>query len=320
MQLFPHLSPDSNKIVFQSTDENTNILNSPLRIKSLIDNSETIQIAQNGGYPRWASNGESITFLSSQDNITNIWKVDPVTRKAIQITRNGISFEGYSRSPFNLLANPFSWAKTQKKIFYVSKQYGVFNIWSVDENGLNEQMLTKNEDKNFKYFSPTPSFDDSKIAFTFRIQSEPNKFKYGLAIISNNVIQNLYETDSLVRLLGWNGNKNELVVAEKNGKDVEIFKFSVAFNSKPISEAKLVGANIHGVALSPDLTKIAYPAGREGIDNIYIYSASEKENQLTSNLDESILFSGINWAYNGDKLFYSKQFGGFQISMITDTR
>ncbi len=320
MQLFPSFSPNNDKFVFQVTDEKAKLTQSPLKIKNLENESEPIQITQSVGFPKWSPDQDSITFIKHSENLANIWRIEPISLKETQITHQGISIEGYTVYPFNLMSIPFSWSKNQKKLLYSSKQSGFYNIWMVDENGSNEEMLTNNEDNKLKYSSPVWSSDETQIAFSYRLQLEPNKFKYGISILSTGKTINLYENDSLIRLLGWKQNGNELFAAVKNDEDVEIVKISTTPNIKPITVTKLKSANIHGIILSPDSGKIVFSARRDDFDNLFLYSINGKEIKLTANLDSTILYSGITWANDGNNLLYSKQFGGMQISMISERK
>ena len=319
LQLFPNVSPNNETIVFQTTDESAKIYSSPLKIKTLGSENEPNQIVQYGGWAKWSPKGDSVAFLRLSGLETNIWKIELAGQKEKQLTFDGkITVEGQTISPYNLMSTPFSWSPDGSKIVYSSKQSGAYNLWTVDENGSNPQMLTDNNDKKLKFNSPIWSLDGNQIAFTYRLQIEANKFQYGVSSLLNGETKNIFQSDSQIRLLNWSQSGTEVLLAVKNQEDVDLIK--VNSNGKPEVLVKMKGAYLHGICLSLDTKKIAFSARRNGVDNIFVYSLDGQESQLTSNLDNTLYYSGLTWSPDGNQLFYSKQSGGMQISMISDSK
>ncbi len=318
MQLFPDISSNNKMLIFQATDNQTKIYSSPLKIKTLGSNAEPDHINLEGGEARWSPANNAFAFLKQTGTDKNIWKSDAGTLKEKQLTFGGILVEGMTQAPFNLLSIPFDWSPDGKKIAYGSKQSGFYNLWTIDDDGLGAAMLTRNEDNKLRFSSPLWSRAGEQIAYVYRKQLEANKARYGIGVLSQGRTTNLFESDLPVRLLGWLPNERELLAATGTDVSVRLLKISTSGGGEPLAIANLEGVYLDGMKLSPDGDKTAYAARRDGISNIYLFSADRKESKLTSNLENTLYYSGIVWSRDGKGLYYSKQSGGMQISMISD--
>lgn len=316
MQLFPDLSKDRTKLVFQMTGEASNFLSSPLKVKNLQTNSESVLENQTGFWAKWSPANDEIAYLHEVGANYDIWKIDFANNQTKQLTSGGISYGGLSILPFNLLSVPFDWSSDGSKITFVASQSKISNVWTIDSDGNNLQRLTGNDNLKIQYSSPVWSPDGSKIAFNQKLQIEPNKSQYSLLVSTNNQTKEIFLDNRKSKLLGWAAADYSLLVSVFDSNDVEIYQLSEAFAPKLLT--KLVKADFNSLVLSPDGSSVAYSARRNGIDNIFSFSINGKEKQLTDNREDSFLFSGISWSPAGDRVFYSKQSGGMQISMISD--
>lgn len=319
MQLFPSVSSNNEKMVFQTTTGVSNLFSSPLKIKSLGLEGEPRQLNLHGGEPRWSPKNDSFAFLRQPNIAIDIWKVDADDLREKQLTFGGIVVEGYSTAPYNLISIPFDWSPDGKKIVYSSEQSGFCNLWTIDEEGGNSQMLTSNNDKKMSLSSPLWSPKGNQISYVYKKQLEAKKFLYGISVLSGGEAKNLFQSNFSTRLLGWLQSKNEVLAAVKNESGVDLIGISTTSEAKSLKLINLKGAYINGMALSPDGQKIAYSARRDGINNIFVFSINGKESQLTSNLENTLYYSGITWSPDGNSLYYSKQSGGIQIFMISDS-
>jgi serine/threonine protein kinase/dipeptidyl aminopeptidase/acylaminoacyl peptidase len=316
MQLFPVLSKDLTNLVFQVAEEYSNFTQSPLKLKNLQTNNERVLDGQTGFWAKWSPARDEIAYLRHQGREFNIWKTEFPDNQMKQLTAGGILTGGYATAPFNMLTIPFNWSPDGRKIAFVSKQSGSENVWVINSDGANQQMLTGNNDPKTGYNSAIWSPDSGKIGFTRRIQTEPIKFRYVISVFSNNQVKELFQGDRKMRILGWNINGTNLLAAVDNSTETEIYALSETAAPKLLT--KLIRSDFPSISLSPDGRTIAFSSVRNGVYNIYSYSINGKEKQITDNKEDTILFSGISWSPAGDRIFYSKQSGGMQISMISD--
>lgn len=315
MQIFPDLSKDLTKLVFQITDDTDNFLKSPLKIKNLQATSELLLENQTGFWAKWSPTKDEIAYIRHIGADYDIWKIDLTNNQTKQLTSGGIWIEGNAIAPFNLMSFPFDWSLDGSKITFVSNQSKINNVWMMNSEGTNAQKLTGNDNPKLKYGSPMWSPDGIKIAFNQRLEIQPKKFQYGVSFISNNQTKEIFRNNREIRFLGWQANGN-LLASVDNSDEVEIYELSETAAPKLLT--KLIKTDFHSLILSPDGKTIAYSARRNEIDNIFSFSINGKEKQLTENREDNLLFSGISWSPAGDRIFYSKQSGGIQISMISD--
>ena len=315
MQLFPDLSKDLTNLVFQITDDTDNFLISPLKIKNMQTSRESFLENQAGFWAKWSPAKVEIAYIKDIGGEYNIWKTDLTNNQVKQLTFGGIWVGGNAIAPFNLMTFPFDWSSDGNKITFVSNRSKVHDVWTIDSDGTNSQKLTDNDNPKLKYSSPMWSPDGSKIAFDQRLEIQPKQYEYGVAIGSNNQTKKIFHNHQEIRLLGWSANDSLLASVDKSN-EIEIYELSETADPKLLT--KLYETDFYSLTLSPDGKTIAYSARRNAIDNIFSFSTSAKEKQLTDNREDTILFSGILWSPAGDRIFYSKQSGGIQISMISD--
>lgn len=316
MQLFPVQSKGSRNLIFQVADEYSNFTQSPFKFKNLDTNEEQTINGSIGFWAKWSPLGNEIAYMRYQGREFNIWKTGFSDYQTKQLTTGGILTGGYTTAPFNMLSTPFNWSPDGQKIIFISKQSGAENIWSINSDGANQQKLTVNTDPKISYNSAIWSPDGKNIGFNRRTQIEPNKFRYDISVFSNNNVRELFHSDQKLRLLGWDADSTNLLVAVENLAETEIYTLSEKATPKLLT--KLAKCEFPSLVLSPEGRSIAFSAVRNGVYNIYSYSVNGKEKQITENKEDMILFSGISWSPAGDRLFYSKQSGGIQISMISD--
>jgi serine/threonine protein kinase len=316
LQLLPDLSNDQTNLVFQITDDNSNFESSPLRIRNLQTKSESVLENQKGYGAKWSPTKDEIVYLRLNGSSRNLWKTDLVNNQTSQLTFGDVGVEGIANSPFNLVSSPFDWSPDGTKIIFVLNQSKIPNVCTINSDGTNLLQLTNNDNQKKKYNSPIWSPDGNKIAFSHKIEIEPNKYQYGISYIANNQEKEVFRSELRTRLLGWEANGTNLLTSVRNKEEVEIYELSDA--AAPMLLTKLSKAELYSLSLSPDGKTVVYSANRNGIDNIFSYTLNGKEKQLTDNREDTILFSGISWSPARDKIFYSKQYGGIQISMISD--
>jgi Tol biopolymer transport system component/predicted Ser/Thr protein kinase len=316
MQLFPNVSSNNEKMVFQTTQNQ--IFAGSLKIKQLGTEGEPSQINLIGGAPQWSPGNNAVAFLKQSEIDINIWIADTDELKEKQLTFGGITVEGYAQAPYNLMSIPFDWSPDGRKIVYSSKQSGFYNIWTIDADGGNPQMLTNNDDPKQRPSSALWSPDGTQISYVNRNQLDVKKIQYGISVLTNGKIQNLFESNLRLRLLGWSQKGSEVLAVAGSETDGDLIAISTLSKTKPQRLITLKGVNIDGVALSPDGQKIAYSARRNGVNNVFVFSINGNEMQLTGNQENTLYYSGITWSPDGSSLYYSKQSGGIQISMISD--
>lgn len=316
LQLFPNVSRDGNDLVYQVTDDLYNQVRSSFRIQDLQTKRESNLENQKGYWARWSPARKEIAYLQHQGKTQGLMKFDLTNQQNTPIKAEDVWTEGTASSPFNLVSSPFDWSPDGTSLTFVLNQTKIQNVFRVNRDGSNLIRLTDNDDPKKRYNSPIWSSRGEKIAFTHNLEIEPNNYLYGVSFLDQGLEREVFQSKLRLKLLGWVAEATKILAALQNKDEVEIYELSEASNPRLL--IKLKKAVFFGISLSPDGKTIVYPANRNGIDNIFAYTLNGKERQLTENKDDSVLYSGISWSPSADRIFYSKQTGGLQISMISD--
>lgn len=325
MQLFPNVSSDGKQFLFQSTDDREKLENSPLKIKSIGSEQELIELNRNGSFGKWAPDMSSVAYVKRVGQTDkNIWNLNLTTRLERRLTKVGVSVEGYNITPFELLSNPFDWASDGSKIAFCSADAtGQDNIWKATPDGSEETMLTSYSDRNIKVTSPVWSPNGERLAYRERVKSETDDrlTKFRIAILDGTGIRRVYESTERLAILGWDSAGSMLYIGEGTEKITKILSIHLEGTKAPDEIAIVKGSRFNWIKLSPDRRSVAYLADGNGVQNIYWMSLSGGQPiQVTTNDESTLFFSGLVWAPGSKKLYYSKQTGGVQISLISNIK
>ena len=141
-----------------------------------------------------------------------------------------------------------------------------------------------------------------------------------------NVLQ-LYESSSPLRLIGWAANGSDLIVqTTTSGNEVvrtpvgmKILQIGPITGAAPREIAKLKGAYLHNIAISPDRHTLAFVTHDDSGDSIQIQQlpGGIPKKIATSN-DPRVYYSNLVFAPDGRTLFYGKQANWQVISIINN--
>jgi Tol biopolymer transport system component len=231
--------------------------------------------------------------------------------------------------PFSPQGTWYDWSPEGKQIAYGSMKSGQANVWVVASDGSSDVMLSQHTDPKLSITSPVWSPDGKRIAYAARLTEEGSGrlasrlTKGSIGITEPGKTAIVYESEQEVWPIGWSASGQEILVVQ--GKFV--------FSGRPLREMSLVSVPLnggqprvilhrpndylHNVSLSHDRRFIALASKREGKDNIEIVPVSGGPvRNLIRNSDPSIFYSGLAWAPDDKTLFYSKQMGWTQVSLI----
>jgi len=325
MQLFPNVSPDGKQFLFQSTEDSDKLENSPLRIKSIGVEQELSDLNRDGAFGKWAPDMRSVVYVRRAGTTdTNLWSLDLMTRVERRLTKVGVVVEGYNTTPFELLSSPFDWASDGSKIAFCSTDAtGQNNIWMAAADGSGETMLTSYSDRNIRVASPVWSRNGERLAYRETVKSETGDqpTKYRIAILDASGIKRLFETTEGISILGWDASDSMLYISEGIKNITKILSIQTGGNKAPDEIAIVNGSRFNWVKISPDRRSIAYLVDHNSVENIFWRPLGGGQPiQVTTNDEPTLFFSGLVWAPGSKKLYYSKQTGGVQISLISNIK
>ncbi|MBP6004617.1 MAG: serine/threonine-protein kinase [Pyrinomonadaceae bacterium] len=338
-KLWPSISPDGERIVFQSVKNmsrgnnlfSSSILVKPLKSGQTADNPTSI--AENGMLPVWSPDGSTIAFVRKIGNVYELVSVSPNGGSEKVLASGGMAGISYSVSPYNVVqTGAFAWNPDSVRIAYAAVRDGVSNLFVVNRKDGTEESLTQNADPQLSMSSPSWSPDGNTVAVvTQKKSNEPGKNPVsGISIIDvNTKAQNgIYLSDGALRLLGWSADKNAVIIAETESR----YRFSglppeiaitsiVAGSGRTNVIARLKNAYAYNIFLSSDRRSIAFAARNEERDDLWVLQSDGGEpRRLTRNNDSGVYISRLAWLNDGNSIIFGKQTRFSVLSMVNDIR
>ncbi len=322
-RLVPELSPDGQTIVFQASETLT-FGDFSLFLQPRAPGSQAHQLISNGAWAKWSPVEDKLVFLRRQNNEQfrcDLWQVSRNGGDAQQLT-TGVVAGASELMPFSPQRTWYDWSPDGKQIAYGSMKSGQASVWVVASDGSSDVMLAQHSDPKLNITSPFWSPDGKRIAYAVGLRE-----KGSIGVTEPGKTAIVYDSDQKVWPIGWSASGQEILVLQ--GKFV--------FTSYPLQEMSLLSVPLsgapprvilhrpndylHNVSLSHDRRFIAFASKREGKDNVEIVPVSGGPvRNLTRNSDPSIFYSGLAWAPDDKTLFYSKQTGWTQVSMIENLK
>lgn len=236
-------------------------------------------------------------------------------------------FAGYSMLPYNRVqTDDYQWAPDGRSLIYSALRVGVSNIWQTFADGTGEKQLTANDDKKLLFFNPVFAPDGKNIAWSAMTTEAGDKRTWGIWMLSEGAARQLYQSNSVMRLIGWSQSGGQVIVKSVESKtdaivlpnDFEVSEIDTNDNSRrPV--AALKASYFQNVTLSPDRKTLAFVTRLASGDAIQTLTVSKSlpKTVLRSN-DSRVYFSNLVFAPDGKTLYYGKQSNLQVISMINN--
>jgi Tol biopolymer transport system component len=321
IQIFPTVSPSGEQLIFESITTETKVHNGLLKIESLSDTGNGVKLSGDAAFPRWSPDGKKIAFIRKSNYTPDIWMMSVNGQDETQLTKGGILERGWFQVPFNTLGNFYDWSPDGQSLAYAAKRNGFYNILTIGTGGASEIARTQNTDQKLLIYSPFFSPDGKRLVYLSENTVEKGENRFSVEIAESGNTKTVFTGGPAVQLCGWkNAPESSAFVAVKKGEEVDLYKISTDSGKQPKAIARLAAANLYSVKISPDGKQFVFTARRDGSDNIFLGAEDKEPVQLTANIDPYIFYAGLEWSPDGKKLFYSRQTGGRQISMITNSK
>ncbi|HEX8736870.1 MAG TPA: protein kinase, partial [Pyrinomonadaceae bacterium] len=285
------------------------------------------QMAEDGFNPRWSPDGKFLAFLRPEAGNNSLWLTSAAGGDARALTTGGVVFGGYTLLPYNRVqTQDYQWSPDSRSLVYCAFRNGVSNVWQTTIDG-GEKQLTNNEDKNLLFFNPIFSVDGSQIAWSAMTAGNPNQRVWSLWTLADGKARQAYQSESVLRLVGWSQNGRRLIVKSVDkSKDIsflpgDVYLFQVALEDGSIGEiARLNSAYFQNIALSPDRKTLAFVTRQGGSDTIQILPSTggAAAKTLVSSSDVRVYFSTLSFAPDSKTIYYGKQANWQIISMINN--
>jgi hypothetical protein len=150
---------------------------------------------------------------------------------------------------------------------------------------------------------------------------------WDLCIAERGSMKSIYQSETVVRLLGWTPSGKELVIENgvarkavfKTTGPVELLRISLDGNRQLITT--LAEAHFMNARLSHDGRHIACATRDGGSDQIQIIEVANGKSATVAQTGDPLLFySTLSWAPDGKTIYYGKQQSTRAISIIENFR
>jgi eukaryotic-like serine/threonine-protein kinase len=331
-EFWPDVSPDGQRIAFQAIREpsqGSKLNKCTILTKEMGTGGRQIQLAVDGTRSRWSPDGGRVAFLRTLGNVENIWTVRASGGDEKQLTTRGVYSSGNGLIPYNRrLGRNYAWSPDGSRVVYCS---GIddSNVFVISVDGSRETRISNNTNPDLYFACPLWSPNANLIAYlseTKRVSSGGKATRSvcltQLATMKSEVI---FESDSMLRLLGWSQSGNELVVAKakKPFGEVSLIQIPTGGGNKRLiaSIASLSDVYLDSLDLLPDARTVAFTSRRDGKDNIWlIRTIGGEARKLTASSDPRVYFSSMAFSPDGKTIYFGKQSQSSLISMIENFR
>jgi Tol biopolymer transport system component/serine/threonine protein kinase len=324
IELWADAAPDGRHFVYQAKPlhhASVQIFDCALYVASLAGDERRLPVAENGFYPQWSPDGKRIAFLRfEKDSAPNLFDMQAAGGEVKRLTREGIDFAGFSRLPYNRLqTRDYEWSPDSQLLAYCATRNGVSNVWTAAVDGAGEKQFSHNAERGTQCFNPLWSPDGKRIAYLARkiAADGAREVRWEIYIDDGSEGRKLYESDSVLGLLGWDSAGDSLLVKTIEGKrdpvsavspnDVLCLKISVA-GGKAQPFAQLSAAYFNTLQIAPDGSRVAFVRRENKTDELCLISADGGESRKIVNAgDPRVYLFGLSWSQDGKTIYYGKQ-------------
>jgi serine/threonine protein kinase/Tol biopolymer transport system component len=325
MELWPDVAPDGKTIAFQSTHAATGatLFNSLLMSRSLTSDASPTQLALDGFAPLWSPDSKQVAFLRFINGTHDLWMVHATGGDAKALTTGGVTFGGYSQLPYNRMqTQDFQWSPDSARLIYCANSSGVANVWQIGIDGSGPTQLSDNTDANMRFFNPTWSPDGQRVAW-LALSTAPKKSASIWLLVAGQKKQ-IFQSDSVLGLVGWSQSGQELIVKSIPGKDnapnapadVSLSAISIQ-DGKQRSLAQLQATYFQNIKPAPVGNQIAFVTRQDGADSLQVIAATGGATKpIMTSSDPRVYISAIAWSPDGKTIYCGKQTSWTVFSII----
>jgi Tol biopolymer transport system component/DNA-binding winged helix-turn-helix (wHTH) protein len=322
LNFWPQISPDGGQIAFQKSSSESaswNPHNSSLRVWSEASPDGARLLAPDAFAGRWSPDGKHIAFLRRSQSSDDLYVIAS-TGGAEKPLATGVLFGGsYTQGPpYNPChLNDVSWSPDSATLAVCSETNSISNLRIFPIDGSPPTQVSANSDPNAKLECPVWSPDGKRIAYVTKSggQDAGSKESWMLwATDFHSGARSIYQTGAILRLLGWSGSDDTLLIAEVKNSDyngafpADSTISQVVIQNHTKRELRLFESTyFSNIQLSPDGRNVSLVSAYKGRDDIWLLPVGGTARRITANKDSKTYYSGLAWSPDGKSIYCAKQ-------------
>lgn len=326
LELWPDVAPGGETIAFQTANaaSNATLFNCLIVAKSLKSDAAPTQLAPDGFAPLWSPDGKRVAFLRYVNGTNALWLVHAGGGDAKPLRTESVTFGGFSQLPYNRVqTQDFQWSPDSLRLIYCANASGVANIWQIGIDGSVPVQLSDNSDANMRLFNPTWSPDGQRVAW-LSLSTPQKKPSWSIWLLAEGQQRQIFQSDSMLGLVGWSQSGQELIVKSVPGKGgLSVGRVDVALSAMSVRDGKqrslgqLTATYFQNIKLAPAGNQIAFVTRQDGADSLQTIAATGGATKtIVTSSDPRVYFSAIAWSPDGKTIYYGKQSSWTVFSMI----
>jgi Tol biopolymer transport system component len=280
-------------------------------------------ITSDGYLAKWSPGGSKIAFLRAERGGRNsLWTASAGGGNPVRVVPQGVLFMGFSPFPFRPgQAEDFSWSPDSSRIAYSDGK----SIRTVNSDGSDDKAVSDPVEGSFVYNAIWAPRGERIAVVSSDTARQP--WINSIELIEGGRRRRIFQSDQVLRLLGWTNNAGELLVLTVPPKETLTNPVSATLHlvkldgSEPKTVLNLANVFSGNVCLARDGGSLVWTELVDKLDTMQVLNlATRKVQKAAQSDDERTYLTGLAWAPDGKSIYYSRHSNIRSISMIDNFR
>ncbi len=325
LELNPNVAPDGRSVIYQQKLAGQDPWASSLWRQATQGDAAPVQLADKVVDARWSPRGDRIAFLRDARPYEALWTMNPDGSQARPVVNSHVLESGKKDFPVRgVFPNNYTWSPDGNQLAYLSFKSGRLALWTIREDGTNEQLIPPSADATYRALSPLFAPDSRRLAYLqlSTVKAHPNQLWLSDAGQQHMVFQ----TEKSLRLLGWSADGGALFLttfaraSERQNEPVQVLRLALT-TGQAAELAAFANAYPTSFRLAPDQQHVAFCQRVQEHDELWQLALVTGQAKLIhTNEDPFVFFAEMAWAPDARTLYLSKQTNAVAFGAIDNFR